>query len=291
MKKFPMLVFALIIAFAVFSGCSESEEPGTVIPEVIWDYDPFEHWQNGENGEKLNAAEHEMGEDFLCKICSCRINDLGGGSYSINGYDENGNTVSFKEYQNGNLLSESELTADEEGNFITTHFVLYDPDGSKIVIRYNENGDILEEKGYSPDGSLYFENINEYALSDEGFSLLKSSLYTDYTEKLKFESVYNEHNDCIIYTTYGLSGIKISSLESEYEYDEEGRKIYGKTTEYKRLKNEYFFDYYEDENGTQSYCCKEIYYNEMGGHTVFEYNQNGEVLSETCYDPYGNKVS
>ncbi|MBR2041306.1 MAG: hypothetical protein IJ945_02925 [Oscillospiraceae bacterium] len=65
----------------------------------------------------------------------------------------------------------------------------------------------------------------------------------------------------------------------------------GKTTEYKRLKNEYFFDYYEDENGTQSYCCKEIYYNEMGGHTVFEYNQSGEVLSGTCYDPYGNKVS
>lgn len=291
MKKLLMLAFALIFVLAVLSGCSKSEEQGAVIPEEIWDSDPFEHWQNGENGEKLNLGAHETGNEPVCTICGCIINDLGGGNYSINGYDKEGNMISFKEYQNGKLFLESELTADKDGNFVTTYSVLYDPDGSKIVTKYSENGDILEGMGYFPDGSLYFEDKYEYAVSDEGFRYLKSSLYTDYVEELKFESVYNEYEDCITYTTYGLSGIMIRTQESEYEYDEEGRKVYGKTTEYKRLKNEYFFDYYEDENGIQSYCCKEIYYNEMGGHTVFEYDQNGEILSETSYDPYGNKVS
>ena len=311
MKNLFRITFIAILSLALFCGCS-SDEP--VIEENFpeetsqekWDRDPFEHWQNGENGEKLNAAEHEMGEDFLCKICGCRVTDWGDGTFNVDnydenfnvirstaydsdgsfddytyeyGYDEDGNIISAKEYENGKLFAEYEYAIDNNGNHLPVNSTVYFSDGIKTVTEYNDNGDIEKEVSYFADGSLYYESFYEYAVSSDGFSYCVKISETDHSENLKYYYSYNEMDDCISYES------------TEYEYNEEGWVIYKKLYVNGLPSEENYFGIFDDgEGGRWTYYEKQILYNEDGSYTVCEYDEYDELLSKTAFDADGNKI-
>ncbi len=320
MKKLFSIAFVLILALAMLSGCSESEEPGTLpeeIPEENWDRDAFEHWQNGENGEKLNTAEHEIGEDWVCAVCKSEIIDWSDGSYDVMNYDENhnilrqstyasdgtvteftteyvydenGNIISSKGYENGVLYTEDEYMIDPDGNQIQTRSTMYLSDGLKQVTEYN-GPEIARIDTYYADGSLYYESVHEYALSDDGMYYLSGITETDHSQEITYEYKYNEQNDCIAFTEYNSDKMVVYTETTEYEYNEEGWTVYKKSTVNGLPSEEIHYGIFDDgEGGRWTYYEKHIVYNADGSYTVFEHDENDEIINETSFDANGNEI-
>ena len=249
-------------------------------------------------------------------------------SYEANGdtfeyfvdYDENGNRISSKNYENGELSMEEKYTTASNGKVIPTYYVLYYPngekyewiydskgnqiplsqtffneEGNKMEYKYNEYGQRIEKKCYSTEGEILSESYNEYSLAEDGTFYLSFTSYSDYEAIRIFEYTYNELGDWTSYTVYRLDTHSfVSGKTYEYEYDEEGRKIYKKTIENGDLREEFFYDFYEDAEGLQSYCSKYIFYIieqfTKGHYCITTYDKSGNVLSEVSYDSLGNVI-
>lgn len=314
MKKSVLLVFALILSLAVFGGCAEENKQG--IPEPKWERNAEEHWKTDENGKKTELGKHEIGHNNVCSVCGSSIISSEDGYLSINDYDENGNmtsctavdpdgtvydyTYEYKEngksifsktYKNGELYMENEYAVDSDGNQISVNSVSYFEDGGKVEAKYNEYGETKESKLYSSEGELLYESVYEYSFLDDGTYYLSSELCQNYEEIRIFEYFYNERGDEISYSVYRLDNHNLVTASNyEYEYDEEGRKTYKKTLENGSLREEFFYENYEDEGELNSYCSKYIYYNPTGNYSVYEYNELGETISTATYDTFGNKI-
>ena len=316
LKKFFILVLALML---VLSACSANEPEVTEVPEdATWDRNFSEHWINGENGEKLNVGEHELDEIWLCSVCGSEIIDWGDGffdvynyddqgnlerhsSYSSDGeciddyqnifeYDESGNVIYLKVYQNGSICGESEFSYSSEGWTYESRCTTYYSEGNYTVEEYNENGSNLFFRDFDAEGNLVTESINDFAPDQYGYEYLAKSTTTDYSTGFEYINQYNEHNDLTRIEEYDDAKNLIHDESREYEYDEEGRRSHVKTYLGGVITSEVIFGYAEDESGWWSYYDTEITYSEDGSYTVCKYNENDELLSKVHYDANGNPV-
>lgn len=323
-KKLLSLVFALVLTLAMFAGCSSNEDLGvisgkdsenSVSAEGTWDRDLNEHWKNGENGEKLEAATHELDEMSVCTVCGSTIVEWGDGSADVYNYDadynllrntsydavgnvtseylkeviydENGNAVSAKTYLDGVLIEEAEYTV-IDGYAVMTKCITYWDDRTYQSNSFDENGNLVSSSHYEENGELVFESVMEYSWDSEvGYYNSKATQY-DYTIGNETVCEYNQHGDPISICEMNDAKMVLSSLTYEYEYDDEGRKTYQKYTENGHPVEEIFFGYHEEEDGWWSYYQKHIVYNEDGSYTICEYDENDELLSETAYNSDGS---
>ena len=113
---------------------------GEKIPEdAIYDRNLTEHWINGEDGEKLNLGEHELGEykpgDMVtCFVCGSEISFWTDGGADVCNYDERYNLIRSTSYFS-------------DGSLIFDYVMEY---------RYNEKNAISYEATYQ-NGRLYEE--------------------------------------------------------------------------------------------------------------------------------------
>ena len=297
MKK--IISFALVLIL-LFSGCVSNEPPESPKtpepPELPWEYNLEEHWKTDENGEKTEFGKHMFDNYHNCSVCKSQFYDFNDGRFSVSSFDENGKLSSSKYFENGELVSETEYAVNSDGNEIPVRTVYIHEDGNKIDSKLNEFGETSENVCYSPEGEILFENYYEYTFLEDGTYYLSFERYLDYKETRIFEYTYNKDGDWLSYTVYRLdTNSFVYGQIYEYEYDSEGRKIYRRALENGDIREEFFYEYYEDEEGLQSYCSKYIHYindqHVKGHYTVTEYDKNGNVVSDSSYDSLGNKLS
>lgn len=69
-------------------------------------------------------------------------------------FDENGESIGVKGYENGRLFTESGPLYDDNGQSIGLFIAEYAPDGSKTVRKYNEEFDLVNTLQYDPAGNI-----------------------------------------------------------------------------------------------------------------------------------------
>ena len=294
MKK--IISFALVLIL-LFCGCVNNEPTETPEPpELPWEYNLEEHWKTDENGEKTEFGKHIFDNYHNCSVCKNQFYDFNDGRFTVSSFDENGKLDSSKYFENGEIVSETEYAVNSEGNEIPVRSVYIHENGEKVDSKLNEFGQIEESVYYSSDGEIIYESYCEYTLSEDGNYYLSFERLCHHKEIRIFEYSYNEAGDWLSYTVYRLDTHSFVSGETyEYEYDSEGRKIYKKSLRNGDINEEFFYDFYEDEEGLQSYCSKYIHYindqHVKGHYTVTEYDKHGNVVSNSSYDSLGNKLS
>ncbi|MBO5778407.1 MAG: hypothetical protein J6R82_02450 [Clostridia bacterium] len=68
-------------------------------------------------------------------------------------YDEKGNRLTEKQYEDGKLTYECEFALDADGEEYTSKDIWYEEDGSKVVTEYDEEYNVLSEVWYDANGN------------------------------------------------------------------------------------------------------------------------------------------
>ena len=193
MKK-HILIGTAIIAMIVFSvaGCG-SRETGTVpstqsteetahihVGTGNWEKNGTEHWRVCVCGERIEAGVHELDDVWICKTCGSEILDFGDidvseydargnvlsrKTFSVDGellnevryerdYDENGNILIEKYFDNGVLREEDMYSSNDGGGLSLVSSVYYYEDGGKVLREFDELGEVTSEIEYDADGNV-----------------------------------------------------------------------------------------------------------------------------------------
>lgn len=198
---------------------------------------------------------------------------------AISVFDENGNKVSKKEYdQNDNKLYEEIREYDEKGNQISA--ITYDGEGnlqSKEVTEYDENGNEILVLKYD-DWDITEKRVTEY--SETGKSVTK---YNRYGRTIGYVE-YDKHGNALRNVVYNI--FDDFDHESVYEYDDMGNVI--RETQYDKngdVNNEYIYVYeYNDyEDIVYESKCDENGEYEYKNSYKYKYD-HGIIIAETHYD-------
>lgn len=296
MKKYGILLTALLLCLAL--PCLAEDVPAPEAPTFDWMRDVQEHWHVLENGEKADVAAHTLSEEGKCEVCGCEFLDYGEDDwtevYDSNeygdlvrvtfyfadgtldyectysyGYDENGVMLWEYRFVDGELVDELVYTVDEDGFQRQLYTIGHDEDGGWTRCDFDENENAVKTCAYGPEGELYYEEICEYALNDEGwFYLVKQTTTTD---GQVFINEYNEYEDWLRAAVMEGDEV-ISELTFEYEY------VDGVKVSYKQ---------YED-----GVLTAEMFLNEYGSVVLeVEYLEDGTTAEFTYeYDEDGNWI-
>ena len=301
------LIPVFIILLAVLSGCYFEEISET----PIWEADAFEHWQNGENGEKLNIGEHEPGGDYICTVCKSKVFNWGdritvtsfdeyqspirATVYGTDGtvlsertyeygYGKDGYYTYSKTFENGKLVLEYEYAVTEDGFGYPKKETAYYED-CVFVNEYDENTTPAKFTEYNLAGEIISETEFEYSEDSSGNLYCSKETVINYSDSTKTVAEYHENSGLYRKETFSLEGdapTLISVENHEYEYDGLGRPVYYKETINGEISCEDFIAY-SDENSYDGYYDKKIIYNEDRSYTVFDYDESGNLFSETEY--------
>ncbi|MBR5310724.1 MAG: hypothetical protein IKU42_06355 [Oscillospiraceae bacterium] len=299
LKRILAFTFAFML---VLSGCASGESA-----EINWESDFNEHWVTNENGEKTKIAEHDLVDDKVCSVCGSEIYDYGDGSGEVYRYlDVEKNYISsYKIYENGELVQDvtAEYEFDEnekctycavylDGKLVEEYLytestsIYYEEDGSYSKRIDNEDGTSVYIM-YNADGTLDSERYHAPKNADEVY--LEKSVSFDYEAGIKYVIEYNVEGNPIHHEMYDFDENLLSTII--YEYDEKGYPVYQANYEGETLSVElYFVTKFDAEGNWFSQPTKEIIYNENGGYTVYEYDEEGTFVSEATYDANGNKI-
>ena len=318
MKKKNIIISA-VLAAALLAGCGTQTgaDGHKHTAQGDWDFNGKEHWNICECGEKMDAAEHKLGDDLICSGCGAEVWEMDDGSVDVNVYDQYGNTqrcVSFD--AEGNIVSEShcEFEYTDEGTVTRMIFYsdgvlqsddIYEPngygeytlakstmyyDGGCTVNEYDEYGNMVHMADTDEAGNVEAESWYEYAMdADGGFYESK------YTERLpeggKLEAQYNPMGDIIVRVWYDDADNETRVDTWEYEYNEAGQDMWQKQytdgvlvyeiTGYGEYSNSEFSMRYPE-------CIIEYY--EDGTRLEQKYGSNGEIETETSYSVGGDVV-
>ena len=203
-------------------------------------------------------------------------------------YDENGNEVEWKSYDNeGTITYRRECTYDENGNQVIKEYGEQDRLVSEKT--YNTDGKILCYTDYSEEGMEISKSISSY---DENGNELKCERYSSDKEgRLELDWVgeyeYDESDRKIVckqyfYNKEGEEIVISFSQESDYVYDNDGK-----------LSIEYLYDL--DTGEKQLYLWITHLYNAMGDEIETKsYGADGvlnKILRwEIIYDENGNCI-
>lgn len=299
MKKYALLLTALLLALCLALPCLAEDVPVPDAPTFEWARNVEEHWHVLENGEKADVGAHSLTEEGKCEVCGCEFLDYGEDDWTevfdtndhgdlvrvtffmadgtldyectyAYGYDENGAELWEFRFVDGELVDEMVNTVDEDGLQRQLYTVGHDEDGGWTRTDFDENENAVKTCAYNAEGVLYYEEICEYAMNDEGwFYLVKQTTYTD---NQVFINEYNEYEDWLRAAVTEEDGTIISELTFEYVY-ENGLKVSYKQYEDGVLTGEMFLD----ENGN---TVREIEYLADGitNEYTYEYDEDGNWI-------------
>ena len=305
--KIKFIVIFMIIAL-VLSGCSFSEK-------AVWDRDPSEHWQISKTGEKTNVGEHEFDEEGFCTVCKSKIIIQINGNIDVCNYDENGNQIRLTSFPPGNYnpweyiteyeydengeVSQSktycngELCETFERNGETVQQDYYYDDGSHqlsiIYPGYLGNTIIKQWYSYDPDGNVSYESYTESLLDENGEAYLHKTSETIYSTETKIISESNAFMHPVSVEKYDFDGNLIDDYDYAYEYGEENLIIYEGIYRQGKIYKEHFSRVITEGEGLVNQPYKEVTHHE-NGYYIIEYDDMGNVSSETHYDPEGNVI-
>ena len=294
LKKFFILALALML---VLSGCGSENKA-----DLEWDRDLYEHWVNGEEGEKLKTGEHTLDDSNVCSVCGSEISAYGEGNAEIYNYlDEEKNYISrITVYENGEAVLEysGEYKFDENGELVyaaayvgdrlaeeyfypefTT--IYYNEDGSYDKKILNEAEGISTYSSFDAEGTLIYEY--HYAPKNAEENYRTKSISFDYEQGVKYVIDYDMNGNPIHHEMYDLEENLLSTLE--YQYDENGNPTYQASYKDGKILGEMYFITTENSNGeTVNQISKELYYDENGGYYLYEYDEAGNLINEGYYN-------
>lgn len=313
MKKIAVIIIAVLLV--LLAGCGNA----SISEGAKWDRDSKEHWKYDENGEKIKIGAHEFDDQNNCTVCKSGFVDLGEGkTYMVNyddefymlretyfnadgtidrdityeyGFDEEGNMISLLTYVNGEISVEGEFMPGTGGYPILVSEKVHTEEGYNISY-FNESA-CTGLAFYNKNGDLLRESVFEQSVDKDGYTYISKEIYTDYEKGTKREIGYNEIIDPVYIYEYELADgeeILVYTEVSEYDYDDEGNMLYHSIAVDGSLRQEFFYDWYEEDGSYLKFCSKEITYNDDGSYAVYEYNVNAELIKKTAFDESGNKI-
>lgn len=301
MKKIIAICICLTLLLSL-AGCGHKH----VMTQ--WSADPQNHWYVCECGDEAERGAHELNEDNMCAVCNAGIYDEGDGQFCVMTYDEWGSNITCMYYDaDGNITSSqvNEREYYEDGNpkvvktymdgFLTyetiylpseneeyggvypSEDITYMEDGSKYVVRFANENDVESTILYAPDGSEQESTVYEYDYDEAGNLLGRRS----YTNGALFEDTRafvgpdgNVYDSAIIF--YNADGSVSISNEYVYEFNDQGEQTYYASYYNGVISSESFADVDADGN---LYTSRQV-----------EYDEAGNVVSDTSYDAEGNVV-
>ena len=317
MKKKNIIISA-VLAAALLAGCGT--QPGADSHKHTaqggWDWNGKEHWKTCECGEKMDAADHKLGDAMVCTKCGAEVWEFEDGSADVYSYDQYGNTQRYANFDaEGNMVSESryENEYDDAGNLLSARFysdgVLQNEDtyvenngefilakstmyydGGCTVNEYDEYGNMVHMSDTDEAGNVEAESWYEYTMDPDG-----GFYESKYTERLpeggKLEAQYTPMGDIIVRVWYDEAGNETRVDTWEYEYNEAGQDEWQKQytdgvlvyeiTGYGEYSNSEFSMRYPE-------CIIEYY--EDGTRLEQKHGSNGEIETETAYSAGGDVV-
>lgn len=303
---------------------------GSVVSETIWEYTYDEDgnmqqvkiYTDGVLTEEEFYAAGEDGEFYKESIMMYHED----GSKTKNAYDANGNVIYMASYNaDGKVEHESwsEYAQTEDGEFYEAKVESTYEDGSKMVCEYTEYGDPITRVSYYADGTVDFEERYEREYNEDG-DMLWEKTYRDgvlFHEIVSYASGSDEssswryiekeidyYEDGTKLTTeycvegpvketyYNADGSVDSVVTYTYELvddDEWNVEEHGEWNQIKVYKDGVLISetkHSVSAEGWWTYESQKIEYHKDGTKTVFEYDENDELVSETKYDAAGNVV-
>ena len=267
MKKYLSLLSACLIFITVFTACSSHSHTA----DENWYVDLENHRSIcAECGEQIKTEPHEFDEEGCCAVCGATLFDFGDGTYSIMSYDSQGG-INFDGYYDGdgNLLSSRRYVNEyyEDGYVKSISTYEYDPliYGDSEIMTGKDRYLVCENSEY---GEAYLDESTAYNADGSG-----------YTTK------FAENGDIITYTEFDAEGNSTSSSRYEYEYDENGERLYMAVYTDDKLDYEEFSVAVPN---SSSAITKQILYNADGlvlslYEYDYEFDSEGNTLRHTAY--------
>lgn len=312
--KRNVTVLTLCLAFFVaMTACA----PHSHQAEGGWLADGKEHWKVcAEDGEKMDAGAHTLIDAFICTVCGSEVIDFGE-SVSVSAYDDYGYITRMAEYSaDGELLSETvneyEYDADGhmlkekqtidgipsgeteytviDGESVVSKFTAYYEDGSKSVSDYDIHGNDIRMVSYDAEGNVTFQSESEYAESSEG-EWYRNGYTEAYSDGTKIACTYNADGDILSRVSYDADGNEVETETWEYTYGDNGHKATEKAYVDGKLTQELTYKTAQSTDESYTYPETVVEYDEAGGKTVFVYDENDNLVSETKYDAAGNEIT
>ncbi len=215
--KYFFIFFLLII-----SGCTYTKkydnniDNDLVAPELKgkvkqisnFKYEAVDKFGKIEKGEIIQDSSYHYGNNYIIKF------NEKGDEIEINNYNSN---------SEGSLFYKVINKYDETGNRIEENW--YKSDGSldrKYIYKYDEKGNIIEEKKYYSDGNMAWGYSDKY---NEKGKKIKRKFYDKHNGSLSSKGTYsyNEKGNMIEFKVYEPDGSL--SFKSTFRYDEKGNRI------------------------------------------------------------------
>lgn len=306
-----MILAALLmmISAAVADGTAHTHAPAEE-----WERDLQKHWHECECGERFEEEDHVY-NDVRCAVCGSEVWEFGDGSGEVYNFDEYDSVIrstaynseglverdyryvlEYSEglctreemYQDGMLVSVTEYAIHKDGYCIPVNQIVYDEEGGRSISENDEYGNCVHTVAYDADDAVIYEDFTEYQYDEEGWILYtKQTGYFDGVLSYQYEN--NQYGDSVTDLFYAEDGSVEFGTRSEYEYDEDGnklwRKVYDAVTDRLMQESIYAIEMVDEwpENYEKTFTC----YEEDGSKTVYESDVHGNELSETIYNADG----
>lgn len=350
MKKLILYTATVcILALTLLTGCINVQTVGDSLAQVQngshthtvtgnWEADMGEHWHVCDAcGEAADKAAHTL-KNGRCTVCGSDVieNDDGSGNlfvyndhedltwlvtYADDGsvesesrteytYDNNGDVLTQKSYEDGVLVSAAEYACTADGTSYISMECYYYEDGSSDVYEYDGNRNLISASTCDADGAVLYSHQYDYngsaswiieteftgdvltaertcSIDEDGMQhLITEILYNDdgSTENREYDA-YDE----LVIEIYKDADESVT-LEYRYEhlYDNNGHKTLTRTYENSVLIEEQEYGFGSDEEGEWVESRKCTTYHADGSRTVRDTDwENGEWSSEITYDANG----
>ena len=279
-----------------------------------WEKNGTEHWMACSCGEKLETGVHELDDSWICKTCGSEILDFGDidvsdfdeygnvmsrKTFSVDGelltetsyereYDENGNILTEKYFDNGVLREEDTYSSNEDGDLSLTSAIYYYEDGSKGDNQYDEMGNLIAYLYYNADGVLESQEYTEYAYTEDGICY-EEKLTAIYGDGSKIIAEYNVYGDILTRDKFEEDGSVVYSEVYNYGYNDEGQTEWIKEYRNGLLSREVSgYTLYEGAEYSVRYPEYVIEYQEDGSKLVMHYGKRSDLESEILYAADGS---
>lgn len=290
------LALCLLLVFMLPCLCMAEAAVDPDFTVFEWERDAKEHWHVLENGEKADAEAHVM-QDVFCEVCGSEIWVFDDGWADVNnydeygelvrstsyddtgavrydcvfayGYDEMGNMLWEKQYEDGRCAAETAYAVNAEGESVPVWSASYYDDGTSARNEYDGHGNVIKAYSYDVDGSVIDESTSEYALDSDGWYYEAKN--TSFMDGTKFVKEYNEYGDWTHVTVTESDGTVVIDSVFEYVY-QDGVKVSSKQYEAGVL----VFESWYNEAGV---LLKETEYLEDGTVMVYEFDEEGNLIN------------
>ena len=241
LKKMMCLLMLLVMVLPCAGMAETAADPD--YPVFEWERDAKEHWHVLDNGEKADVAAHVM-QDVFCEVCGSEIwlfddgyadvsnynehgelvratsyDDQGVVNYDCAyayGYDENGNMLWEKQYEQGVFVAETEYALNAEGENWPVWSASYYDDGTSARNEYDDHGNVIKAYTYDAEGNITYESTSEYALNADGWYY--EAKQTAVMDGTVFVNEYNEYGEWTYVSIIEADGTVVTNASFEYEY-------------------------------------------------------------------------